>query len=55
MRNRMAMVCALAGVTAAVAPTVASARPVAETASKPVITMSGSTSVAPLAVKLIKG
>jgi phosphate transport system substrate-binding protein len=54
MRNRMAMACALAGVAAIVVPTAASARPVAETASKPVITMSGSTSVAPLAVKLIK-
>ncbi len=55
MRIRMAMVCALVGITAAVVPTVASARPVAEAAAKPVITMSGSTSVAPLAVKLIKG
>jgi phosphate transport system substrate-binding protein len=55
MRNRMAMACALAGVATAVVPTVASARPIAETSSKPVITMSGSTSVAPLAVKLIKG
>jgi phosphate transport system substrate-binding protein len=54
MRNRMAMACALAGVATAVVPTVASARPVAETSARPVITMSGSTSVAPLAVKLIK-
>jgi phosphate transport system substrate-binding protein len=55
MRNRMAMACALAGVATAVVPTAASAHPVAETSARPVITMSGSTSVAPLAVKLIKG
>ena len=58
MRSRMAMACAMAGTAAALLPTAASARPasaVAHTARKPVITMSGSTSVAPLAVKLIKG
>jgi phosphate transport system substrate-binding protein len=55
MRSRVAMACAVAGLAVAVAPTVASAHPAAEAArKKPVITMSGSTSVAPLAVKLIK-
>lgn len=56
MRNRMAMACALAGLATAFVPTAASARPspVARTSKTPVITMSGSTSVAPLAVKLIK-
>jgi phosphate transport system substrate-binding protein len=55
MRSRVAMACAVAGLAIAVAPTVASAHPAAEAArKKPVITMSGSTSVAPLAVKLIK-
>lgn len=57
MRHRLAAACALTGAAVAIAPAAAPARtadPVAEAAAKPVITMSGSTSVAPLAVKLIK-
>jgi phosphate transport system substrate-binding protein len=54
MRNRVAVACVLTGAAAALVPSAASAQPVAETSAKPVITMSGSTSVAPLAVKLIK-
>jgi phosphate transport system substrate-binding protein len=55
MRNRVAIACALTGTAVALVPAAASARPpVADAAAKPVITMSGSTSVAPLAVKLIK-
>jgi phosphate transport system substrate-binding protein len=55
MRNRLAIACALTGTAVALAPSAASARPpVADASAKPVITMSGSTSVAPLAVKLIK-
>ena len=59
MRSRLAAACALTGAAVAIVPATAPARsadkPVARTAAKPVITMSGSTSVAPLAVKLIKG
>ncbi len=54
MRSRLAAACALTGAAVAIVPATASAQPVAETSAKPVITMSGSTSVAPLAVKLIK-
>jgi phosphate transport system substrate-binding protein len=54
MRNRVAVACVLTGAAAALVPSAASAQPVAETSAKPVITMSGSTSVAPLAVKLIE-
>ncbi len=54
MRTRMGMACALSGLAIALVPTAASARPAASAASKSVITLSGSTSVAPLAVKLIK-
>jgi phosphate transport system substrate-binding protein len=50
----VAVTCVLTGAVAALVPSAASAQPVAETSAKPVITMSGSTSVAPLAVKLIK-
>jgi phosphate transport system substrate-binding protein len=56
MRTRLAGACLAAAAVAALAPAAASARPVmAHAASKPKITMSGSTSVAPLAAKLIKG
>ena len=54
MRSRVAAVCAVTGAAAVLVPSAASAQPMAETSAKPVITMSGSTSVAPLAVKLIK-
>jgi phosphate transport system substrate-binding protein len=56
MRSRLAGACVLTAAVAALAPTAASARPVnAHAAAKPKITLSGSTSVAPLASKLIKG
>jgi phosphate transport system substrate-binding protein len=56
MRSRVATACALTGAAVALIPAAASARPPeAKASKKPVITMSGSTSVAPLAVKLIKG
>ena len=58
MRSRLAAACALTGAAVAIIPATAGARPAeptAKAAAKPVITMSGSTSVAPLAVKLIKG
>jgi phosphate transport system substrate-binding protein len=55
MRSRLAGACVLTAAVAALAPSAASARPAeANIAAKPTITMSGSTSVAPLAVKLIK-
>ena len=55
MRTRLAGACVATAVVAALAPAAASARPiVAHAAAKPKITMSGSTSVAPLAAKLIK-
>lgn len=54
MRSRLAAACALTGAAVAIVPATAPAQPVAETSAKPVITMSGSTSVAPMAVKLIK-
>jgi phosphate transport system substrate-binding protein len=56
MRNRLAGA-ALAATAVLVPASAASARPQvdAKAAAKPVITMSGSTSVAPLASKLIKG
>lgn len=55
MRSRLAAACALTGAAVAIVPATAPAQPVADASAKPVITMSGSTSVAPLAVKLIKG
>jgi phosphate transport system substrate-binding protein len=55
MRTRMAGACAVTAMAAAFVPAVASARPVEAARTTPKITMSGSTSVAPLAVKLIKG
>jgi phosphate transport system substrate-binding protein len=55
MRSRLAGACVLTAAVATLAPSAASARPAeANIAAKPTITMSGSTSVAPLAVKLIK-
>jgi phosphate transport system substrate-binding protein len=55
MRSRLAGACVLTAAVTALAPSAASARPAeAYAAAKPTITMSGSTSVAPLAVKLIK-
>jgi phosphate transport system substrate-binding protein len=56
MRNRLAGA-ALAATAVLVPVSAASARPLvdAQASAKPVITMSGSTSVAPLASKLIKG
>jgi phosphate transport system substrate-binding protein len=56
-RRRLAGAGAALAVTALLVPSAASARPVDAQAAKakPTITMSGSTSVAPLAVKLIKG
>jgi phosphate transport system substrate-binding protein len=56
MRNRLAGA-ALAATAVLVPASAASARPLvdAQASAKPVITMSGSTSVAPLASKLIKG
>jgi phosphate transport system substrate-binding protein len=56
MRNRLAGA-ALAATAVLVPASAASARPQvdAQAAAKPIITMSGSTSVAPLASKLIKG
>src|ERR1700754_3477712 len=55
MRSRLATGCIAVAAIAALAPAAASARPVeARVAAKPKITMSGSTSVAPLASKLIK-
>src|SRR5919201_5438053 len=57
MRIRLASACAVTAVAAALVPTAAAARPLDAQAAKaaPVITMSGSTSVAPLAAKLIRG
>jgi phosphate transport system substrate-binding protein len=55
MRTRMAGACAVTAMAAAFVPAVASAKPVEAARATPKITMSGSTSVAPLAVKLIKG
>jgi phosphate transport system substrate-binding protein len=56
MRSRLAGTCVLTAAVAALVPSAASARPAGATAAaKPTIVMSGSTSVAPLAVKLIKG
>jgi phosphate transport system substrate-binding protein len=56
MRSRLAGACVVTAAVSALAPAAASARPVeAHAAAKPKITMSGSTSVAPLAGKLIKG
>jgi phosphate transport system substrate-binding protein len=55
MRSRLAGVCVVTAAVGVLAPATASARPiVAHAAAKPKITMSGSTSVAPLASKLIK-
>jgi phosphate transport system substrate-binding protein len=55
MRRRLAGACIAMAAVVAIAPAAASARPVtARAAAKPKITMSGSTSVAPLAAKLIK-
>ena len=55
MRTRLAGACVATAAVVALAPAAASARPiVAHAAAKPKITMSGSTSVAPLAAKLIK-
>lgn len=56
--TRLAGGCAALAASALLCPAAASARPVLDAqvaAAKPVITMSGSTSVAPLASKLIKG
>jgi phosphate transport system substrate-binding protein len=56
MRSRLAGAVALSAAAAALAPSAAAARPSdATAAAKPTITMSGSTSVAPLASKLIRG
>jgi len=56
-RRRLAGAGAAVAVTALLVPQAAQARPIDASAAraKPTITMSGSTSVAPLAVKLIKG
>src|SRR5262245_28974879 len=55
MRSRLAGACVVTASVAVLVPASASARPiVAHAAAKPKITMSGSTSVAPLASKLIK-
>jgi phosphate transport system substrate-binding protein len=56
MRSRLAGACVVTAAAAVLAPAAASARPIEAhtTAAKPKITMSGSTSVAPLAAKLIK-
>jgi phosphate transport system substrate-binding protein len=54
MRNRLAGACAAIAVLAAVVPVGASAQPVEAARVKPTISLSGSTSVAPLAVKLIR-
>jgi phosphate transport system substrate-binding protein len=56
MRSRLAGAFVLSAAAAALAPSAAAARPAdATAAAKPTITMSGSTSVAPLASKLIRG
>jgi phosphate transport system substrate-binding protein len=56
MRSRLAGVCIAGAAAVVLAPATASARPIGahSAAAKPKITMSGSTSVAPLASKLIK-
>jgi phosphate transport system substrate-binding protein len=55
MRSRLTGACVAVTAVAALVPGAASARPIeARAAAKPKITMSGSTSVAPLASKLIK-
>jgi phosphate transport system substrate-binding protein len=55
MRVRLAGACALTATAAALVPSAAGARPIGAHAAKTTIVLSGSTSVAPLAVKLIKG
>ena len=56
MRSRLAGACVVTAAVVALAPTAASARPAdAHAAAKPKITLSGSTSVAPLASKLDQG
>ena len=53
-RIRLLGACSALALVATVLPTAALARPVATESAKPVITMSGSTSVAPLAIRLAK-
>ena len=56
MRSRLTGACVVTAAVVALVPTAASARPAdGHAAAKPKITLSGSTSVAPLASKLIKG
>jgi phosphate transport system substrate-binding protein len=54
--KRLTMLSAAAGIAAAAIPAVAAAEPIVHSsAKKSTVTMSGSTSVAPLAIKLVKG